>query len=92
MGVRDALAKIEASYISLDEVLRRIAAAEGVTYKDAARALMHWLGELQFDMPSIQARRVIGGDHATMTERARFEACLGWAAVHGEPDDDSIPF
>lgn len=92
MGVRDALAEIEASFISLDDVLRRIALIEGVSYRDAARALLHWLEEIPFDLPSIQVRKAIGGDAANMTERARFDACLEWAAINGEPDDGEIPF
>lgn len=93
MGVREVLAEIEASFISLDDVLRRMSAAEGVTYREAAIALLRWIRETPAPQrPRWMRDSASGAEVDPMGDRFGMR-CLTQAALLGEPEnDDDIPF
>ena len=96
--IKALLAKEDADFISLHELLTAIAAAGNATYEVAARLLLRRLQNTDSDSRPLWCRLDINHGIVTTT-RTGWESfaweCLRQAAKDGEPmvsQDDDIPF
>jgi hypothetical protein len=101
MSVKRMLAKRDAGFISLHEVLTRMTKVDGATYQDAAKALFRAMLDEE-EAPSIKWKwrvisNLLGKEIASGKEEARAVELLVGVADFGMPnklDDlkDGIPF
>lgn len=92
MSVKELLAKQEAGFISLHEVLRRMTQIDGATYKEAAIALFRILDAADKSAPGWWVKDKIRGvfPASNSDEKAAWQ-CLVEAATFGEPTKKTAP-
>ena len=96
MSVKDILAKQEAGFISLHEVLTKMTMIDGASYQEAAKVLYRLMNENQNNLLFVWHTKtdLKGVREASNIEEKDAVNCLKQAAMSGRPEeyDDQIPF
>jgi len=103
MSIRELLARTDGEFISLHDVLSKISAAEGVTYQEAAIALLRLLDPHSTSLDGPEPKwhtynKVRGIVRVVVPRFHRGHQALQWAATYGSPEknpwnlEDDVPF